>query len=108
MVESFDEIYRRLLQERNLYPPSQSLYSPRGMSAPANFYGDPEYMAMLMMRMRWKPGDKISFTTLAVLKTDDRVAVVVVNNGQDAVVLSDEIGIFPSDKTITQLLLLEK
>ena len=78
------------------------------MSAPANFCGDPEYMTMLMMRMRWKPGDKISFTTLAVLKTDDRVAVVVVNNGQDAVVLSDEIGIFPSDKTITQLLLLEK
>jgi hypothetical protein len=62
---------------------------------------------MVAMRMRWEHGHKIPFAGFYVVRDADRVVVLVVNTVKDPVVLQDEWGLFPSDRLVTQLCLLE-
>jgi hypothetical protein len=61
---------------------------------------------MIRMRLRSAPGSFFDHWHAYKAK-DDKVVVLVVNNGAH-VVLEDEWPLFPSDALITQLRLLEK
>jgi hypothetical protein len=71
-------------------------------------------MSMLMMRMQWGPfagGDEgafvpsVPFEHMAVHLGNGKAFVFIVSNGE-AVTLSDDPGIFPSDALITQVRML--
>jgi hypothetical protein len=70
-------------------------------------------MSMLMMRMQWGPfkadadygSEAVPFEHMAVHLGNGKAFVFIVSNGE-AVTLTDEPGIFPSDALITQVRML--
>jgi hypothetical protein len=94
-------------------PPIPAVSPSFGKYDPLPEHFSSEYlMEMIRMRMRWDPspmlGDfKYPFAALTAIREGDRVAVVVLQTGQEAIVLEDEWGLFPSDRLVTQLRLLE-
>ena len=62
---------------------------------------------LVAMRLRLREGENMPFQYFATALAGDKVFVFVVQDGQ-AVVLEDDAPLFPSDKLITQLRLLEK
>jgi len=65
-------------------------------------------MRMIAMRMRWNPGVAMPYTAICPAFADDMVHVMVISNKNPPIVLSDEWSMFPSDKLITELRLLEE
>lgn len=68
---------------------------------------EPYRMKVLAMRLRLRDGERFPYQFLTTAYANDKVFVFVVQDGQ-AVTLTDEAPMFPSDQLITQLRLLDK
>lgn len=76
--------------------------------APPNYF-DPasRLVSMIGMRLRIQEGARIPCDFITAHEAGDKVFVFVVHNGQP-LVIEDDKDLFPSDKLVTQLRLLQR
>ncbi len=84
-----DELFRNAVQ-----PPKPPKFS------------ETRLRSMLDSRMGWDAGERCPFKSVLAVKISDEQAAVFVAFSGDAVVLKDDLNLFPSDTLITQLRLI--
>jgi hypothetical protein len=112
-AKDFEELYKRypsVLQPSVLPPwdPAHS-HSHAGlfMSDNERRYTESNMTTMLASRMGWTVNAPANpFRKVAPIKLNDEKIAIFVVHGDKALVLQDEVGLFPSDALVTQLRLL--
>ncbi len=67
----------------------------------------PSDLEMLAMRMRWQEGSMHPFHHLAVHSVGEKTFVWIITKDCQSVVIEDEAAMFPSDKLVTQVRMLQ-
>jgi len=73
---------------------------------PAPKFGEENMRKMLNSRMGWDLGDPMPFQWPHARKLDDTQAVVFIQHDGHALILKDELALYPSDALVTQIRLL--
>lgn len=105
-AKTLAKYYKELMAARYHAPPDSYLGSRPDTAPPAPaITTDTGRRGMLAMRLHMTDHTKLPFPYMSTALTDDKIFVFIVIDGQ-AVTLSDERAIFPSDGLIAQLRLL--
>jgi hypothetical protein len=125
IIKDPQEMYREAMYREAMYremnPPH--LYSPAmhmaipppwasaqggGLGVVAGKHSDANMDYMLQARMGWNVGSPhCPFKKISSHKLNDEQAVTFVIHGEKALVIHDDLNLFPSDALVTQLRLLE-
>lgn len=107
-----EEIRRQIVEAQhremamNIGSPTPGMAYGNSPQAPAR--ATPSLYEMLAMRMRWyELGAPKGFEACNCYKRDEDVFVFVVPKQGEPLIITDDAALFPSDKLITQLRLLE-
>jgi hypothetical protein len=89
------------------YAAQQAMHSNTYSAPLYGRYSETNLGAILNMRMGWNLAASTSFKKVSAHKLSDDKAAVFVIVGEKALVIEDDLNLFPSDALVTQLRLLE-